>query len=544
MTDQHNEQEALDLRAYLRPVWRRKWIILAIVVVAAAATYIISSRQPKTYAASTKLYIETADPTENLTSSGSQLPPTSLSLADVAQLVVDQHVTNAVARQLGVPVSSAGTVTATPATGSDFVTVTATSHSPVLAARLANAYAAAFLQSRGASVSAEALRDEHSAQTTLASLPTNSKDLTEVSQRGTVLEQIETYQQIALNPSAGALQIDPAMAPTVPASPKPLRNAIFGAVVGLVLGLIAAFCIELLDRRLARVATVESIFGRPVLAVLPHVADATPIVEGRPIVPPQFVEELRSLTVMLGLDGNSGPPRTIIVTSTLPREGKSTVTRDLALVYAELGSRVLVIDGDLRRPSMERLFGLEADQQGLVQILRGEASLSEAALTAVSTLQDVQASSNGNGSASANGHAPQPHGSVDVLAHGERLENPLVLLSSERMGALLAEASRRYDTVLLDTPPVLTVADSVPLLEVVDSVLLVARLGQTTRHAADRFNELLGRLSNVTFSGVIANDRRAEFDDDGYGSYGRYGYGYYSGTKRSQRKQKAATTAS
>jgi non-specific protein-tyrosine kinase len=102
------------------------------------------------------------------------------------------------------------------------------------------------------------------------------------------------------------------------------------------------------------------------------------------------------------------------------------------------------------------------------------------------------------------------------------------------MTALLEEASRPYDMVLLDTPPMLAVADSVPLMEVVDSVLLVVRLGQTTRHAGKRFREVLQRLSIETFAGVIANDRREHFDDEGYGYYGGYGYG--RGSKREQRK--------
>src|ERR1019366_4728345 len=154
---------------------------------------------------------------------------------------------------------------------------------------------------------------------------------------------------------------------------------------------------ELLDRRLSRVGTVEAIFGRPILAVLPHVSDAMPLSEGqRPIVPPQFLEELRSLTVMLRLAGNPDPPRTIMVTSALPHEGKSTVTRDLALVYAEAGQRVLVIDGDLRRPSMDRLLGIEADR-GLVQVLRGEASMSEVAVTAIRASDAPEVSSNGHG---------------------------------------------------------------------------------------------------------------------------------------------------
>jgi Mrp family chromosome partitioning ATPase len=408
------------------------------------------------------------------------------------------------------------------------VTITATSQRPVLAARLANDYVSAFLSSRSQAVAAEARQDVQAARTTLADLPKNSSSNSSSAygERQTLLAQIVTYQQVELNPTAGARQINPAIVPFLPAGTGPRRDAIFGGVVGLILGVIAAFCIDLLDRRLVSVATVESIFGRPVLAVLPHVSDPTPLQGGhQSVVPQEFVEELRSLTVMLRLGGNTQPPRVIMVTSTLPEEGKSTVTRDLALVYAETGQRVLVIDGDVRRPSMETMFDIKAER-GLVHILRGEASLSEVVLPVTTSSHGAQGSANGHGSGNGNGEEPALQGSVDLVAHGEVLENPLTLMSSTRMVALLEEAYNAYDIVLLDTPPVLAVADSVPLMEVVDSVLLVARLGRTTRQAASRFRKLIRRLSIDTFTGVIANDRREQFDDEGYGSYGTYGYHY------------------
>jgi capsular polysaccharide biosynthesis protein len=174
------------------------------VVVAAAATYFISSRQQKQYVANTSVYVETADPTLNIGGgSAPQGPPMSQSLADVAQLITAQSVTSAVAQTLGVPVSFARTMTATPGTDLSFVTVTATSHSPVLAARLANAYALVFLRSRQGTVAAAAGRDLRAAQATLASLP-NGSTASDISQRQMLLQQIETYGQTTLNLSAGA----------------------------------------------------------------------------------------------------------------------------------------------------------------------------------------------------------------------------------------------------------------------------------------------------------------------------------------------------
>lgn len=531
-------QEELDLRSYLRPVWRRKWMVLVIVVVATVGTYLVSSHQAKTYNASTNLYVEAADPTLSLSQLGtlSISVPSSQQLADVAQLMTGQSVTDRVSRDIGMPASSAGSVTATPSPNSDFVTVATTSHNPVMAAKLANAYVSAFLASRQHTVTSQALQALRGARSTLSAIPNTAANSV---QREAIQQQISNYKQIAADPNAGARQIDAAVAPHFPTSPKPVRDAIFGAAIGLALAVIVAFCLELLDRKLVRVSAVESIYGRHVLAVLPHVGEPSPANEHGASVPPPFLEELRTLRVMLRLSAEpSPPPRTIIITSALPRDGKTTVTRALALVYAESGERVLLIDGDLRRPSIESLFGIEAEA-GLAQILRGEASLS-------SVVARVRAPShlsvNGNGAGPTGD--PSTRGSIDILAYGDKVDNPLALISSPRMEELLREAAASYDVVLIDTAPVLAVADSMPLLKLGESVLLVARLGQTTRGVANRFTEIIERLSDVNFAGVVANDRRERWDDDGYGSYGRYGYGYYYGSQNGGQKDKAAATAS
>lgn len=532
MSYQPGQNEALDLRGYLRPVWRHKWIVLAITVVAAAGTYFISSREAKSYTTTTTVYVLDAEPTVDLLSPGSNGTPSPTELANVAQLMTAGSIGGAVAQQLGPSVAASGSVSATPSTTSSFITVTGTSSSPVDAARLANAYVRVFLNSIKQTVAADAQRQVRVSQTALNAVP---KGGAYAYQRQQLEAQISAYQQAVLNPADGAQQTNTAAVPGVPTSPRPKSDAIFGGIVGLVLGIILAFGLELLDRTLISVGTVESMFRRPILAVLPHVSDPTPLVEGdRPVVPGEFVEALRSLTVVLRLSADSDPPRTIMVTSTLAGEGKSTVTRDLALVYAEsAGKRVLVIDGDVRLPSMSRLFGFEAEK-GLIHVLRGEASLAEAAVPVVGPAH-AYGSENGHGATHTNGNASAATndlglemGSVDVLAHGEILDNPLPLMASERMPALLAEAREAYDIVLMDTPPVLAVADAVPLLERFDSVLLVARLSRTTRHAAREFRQLVTRLAGVNFTGVIANDRKEDFDD-GYSAYYRYGYKYYRG---------------
>jgi Mrp family chromosome partitioning ATPase len=536
MTEPVAQQDELDLRSYVRPVWRRKWIVLAIVIVAAAGTYFLSARQPKVYTASTSMFVSDPNPAADITSpAGGDLAPTGVALANVAQLLTTASVQTAVEKTLG-PAAGAGSVTATASSTSSFVTVTATSHSPILAARLANTYISTFLASRRQQVRNTAAQQLSGYEKSLAALPTGGKaGVNDFAERQSLLQQSDIYREAEVNPNPGARQANAAGVPASPVSPKPTKNAIFGGVVGLVLGILAAFLLELLDHRLTSIAAVEAAYRRPVLAVLPHVGDPTPSLEGqRPVVPAPFLEELRSLTVMLRLGGGNlkttdgiapASGRTVIITSTLPREGKSTVTRDLALIYAEAGRKVLVIDGDLRQPSMKRLFGIESEH-GIVQVLRDEVPLAEAVVP-VSRLSPGDASGrHGKIDESTNGSSPAEHpGSLHVLTHGERLASPLALLSSHRMREVLREASADYEIILVDTPPSLAIADTVPLLDVVDQVLVVARLGQTTRTAAGRLREIIERIEDVNFVGVVANDRR-EDREMRYGTYGRYSYDY------------------
>jgi succinoglycan biosynthesis transport protein ExoP len=535
MTEPVAQQDELDLRSYARPVWRRKWLVLLIAIAATAGTYFLSSRQPKVYTTSTEMFVSDANPSSDITNPAlSAIAPTGVALANVAQLLTANSVQNAVYRQLG-PAAAQGSVRATASTTSSFVTVTGTSNSPALAARLANTYVSVFLASRQQQVRQTAVQQLGGYDKALAALPNGKAGANDFAERQTLLQTADTYRTAELNPTAGARQVNSAAVPSVPVSPKPTRDAIFGGVVGLVLGIIAAFLLELLDRRLTSISAVESAYRRPALAVLPHVSDPTPNLEnGLPVVPAPFLEELRSLTVMLRLGGGNLKAtngagqqggRTIMVTSTLPREGKSTVTRDLALIYAEAGLKVLVIDGDLRQPSMKRLLGVKGEY-GVVHVLRDDVPLREAVVTVTGLPAGDASGRHGKGLA-LNGHAPpaQAPGTLDVLSHGERLSSPLALLSSQRMVELLNEASAEYDIVLIDTPPSLAIADTVPLLDVVDQVLVVARLGQTTRTAAGRLREIIERIEDVNFVGIVANDRR-EDTEMRYGTYGRYGYDY------------------
>jgi len=416
---QYDQRDALDLRAYLRPIWRWKWIVLLITALAAAGTYEISKRQPKTYVAGTSVYVQNADPAASIgATNAASSPPGQQSLQDIATLFTAQDITARVYQRLRLPYGSAGTVVVTPAANSSFVYVTASSHSPVLAAKLANTYVSVFKASQATSVVAAAISDAAAARATLA-IVDQTGGLTKQEQRPALLAEIAQYDTVAANPSPGIQQIDVAVAPAFPSSPNPKRDAIFAGVVGLLLGIALAFLLERIDRRLGRVSAVQSQYGQPIVAVLPRLARGP--LRGRRNgsggAPHEFLEPMRSLRVNLRLASGGQSPRSVLITSAVPSEGKSTVARNLAFACADAGERVLLVDCDLRRPSVARVFGVNPEI-GLAQVLQREASPAEATTTVFQTNRSSGNGSNGSSAEHSESGDPRASGSISVLTHG------------------------------------------------------------------------------------------------------------------------------
>jgi protein-tyrosine kinase len=214
--------------------------------------------------------------------------------------------------------------------------------------------------------------------------------------------------------------------------------------------------------------------------------------------------------------------RTILITSAGPREGKSTVVRNLALAYRESGARVAVIDTDLRRPTLDRLLPVEREP-GLINVLTGAETLERALQTAPVHVEGMETliqmySQNGNG----NGHGASDLGRLAVLTAGPTPANPPAVLAAERMRVLLRRIADHFDVVLVDTPPMLAFSDAVPLVSEADGVLVVARLGTTTSDAAKRLMTRLERIPGANILGVVANDvgKRAQAQRN-------YAYHYY-----------------
>jgi succinoglycan biosynthesis transport protein ExoP len=279
--------------------------------------------------------------------------------------------------------------------------------------------------------------------------------------------------------------------------------------IGLVLGLVLAFTLESLDTGIRGVAELERLTQLPSLGVIPRIRRAASDEGGGMSVArsnvgvlsmskSQFAEAFRSLRTSLLLARTGHPPKLIVVTSSTPTEGKTTVSTNLAAILAQRDTRVLLIDGDLRRPNVHHRFGLNG-RVGLSTVLSGAVTFDEA----VMTVPEVP--------------------NLDILCSGPVPPFPTEMLSSTAMQDLLKSCEDRYTHIIIDTPPILSVTDGVILARGADAVVLVVRYGKSSRNVVRRSRELLVR-SGAPLTGVVLNS----VDITAPEYYGYYGYSGYS----------------
>ncbi|MEA2283048.1 MAG: tyrosine-protein kinase [Solirubrobacteraceae bacterium] len=523
----HSATDGVDLRQYLRPIWGRKWWILLVVVAATAASYAYYDHKPRLYRASTSIFIQSSELEQALSQGATYTDDRTT--ADQASLLTTSVVAQKVARKFGYtggdPRDLFRQLTVTPRSGQDFIDLTVTYPDPRGAARLANAFATSFIESRSAELRGKVVRARLAAERELAATPRTG--LTS-STRESLQSRIRQLQAVESLPSGVAQQVDPAQSNPVPFTPKPARNAAFAAVLALVFAIGGAFGLNRFDRRIRTLDDVETAFKLPLLAALPRVGDPAPAVGDEVTIAPRLREVCRSLRTNIELSALDRQLQTLLVISGVSGEGKSTVIRNLAIVYAEAGSRVAVVEADVRRPTLARLFKAEPGE-GLTDVVSGRLTVDEA-FQAVDWSRFER--ENPDSVAMANGHGPIDRGvsdgEIQLLTSGREPPNPPVLLGSERMRQLLDEVREDFDIVLLDSPPLLVVSDAVPLISLADGTIVVARLGETLRDAAKRVGDVLSRIPSANPLGVVANQVSS--------SEVAGGYRYYSYGTRSRRR--------
>ncbi len=318
--------------------------------------------------------------------------------------------------------------------------------------------------------------------------------------------------------------VDPALVPASPSRPQKSRNILLAVLVGIVGGIGLAIFREYLDNTVKSPDDIESLTGLPSLAVVPSLPgsnghhnrfslsrDASPQGPGGPRVEllsyvqpkSQISEAFRALRTSLLLSQAEHPPQVILVTSALPREGKTTAAANLAVTLAQLGDRTLLMDSDMRKPGIRRALNLtSAKEGGLSSYLAGVCTLEEATI---------------------------PHPAISnlaVLTTGPVPPSPADLLSSHRMREGIAELRRRYKFIVIDSPPIMAATDAVILSALTDGVLLVVRSGETPKEAFTRARDLLVAVK-CRMLGVVLNGVDSSAPDYYYAyRYYPYAYGY------------------
>jgi polysaccharide biosynthesis transport protein len=302
--------------------------------------------------------------------------------------------------------------------------------------------------------------------------------------------------------------VDSADTPPLPSRPRRLFNRAVGMALGLAIGIAIALLLEAMDTNLKTMSEIEQTLQLPLLAAIPAV-DAEHLLPSKfrehAITPgaaawSKIAEAMRGMRTSILLSSPGAPPKVIMVVSTRPSEGKSSVACLTAITFALNGSKVLLIDGDLRRPAIHLRFRL-GKGLGLSSVLSGKSSLREA-ITEWPELPNVH-----------------------ILSSGPVPPLPSELLSSNQMEELLAQARAEYDFVVIDTPPVLAVTDASVLGRLVDAAILIIRYNAAQKQVVRRCIDLLER-SGTHLLGVVVN--AVDFTAPEYSEYyGRKYYEYY-----------------
>ena len=497
MTEDRDIERGFDPRLLLRVLRRRLWIVALLTLLVPAIALVYSLLAEKEYRATASLLFRDPQLDEKLF--GSTFVGESTDEARAAATNLELISLDVVAARTAERVGGGltpGDVTRSIDTSSegqaDVVTIEASSPDPASAAKLANEFGRQFIAFRR-----DADREKISSAISLVERQLD--ELPESAANGadarSLRRRLQELQILASLQTGNAELVQLAEPPSAPAAPRPLRNTVLGLLVGLLLGIAAALVVERFDRRLRDPYDLQDIFDRPLLAIVPatdELAYLDTASEGG------VLEPFRLLRANLRYFTADRDVRSVLVTSAQPGDGKTTVAWNLAAASAAAGTPTLLIEADLRRPGLTVQAGRPSP--GLSALLSQQASLEEV-LEASRALK---------------GDGPRAVRNLDVIFAGTLPPNPDELIESQRMREVLHAAEERYGLVVVDTPPTSVVADAIPLVREVSGVVVIGRLGQTSRDAASQLASQLANL-HARVLGIVVNG--APRDDTGYGYY-------------------------
>jgi capsular exopolysaccharide synthesis family protein len=518
-------EDQLNIQRYLMVIRHWWWLILSCTVLAALAAFIVSTQMTPVYSASVTLLVH-----QSPSSSGNDYNDLLISeklARTYVEMLISRPVLDAVIEQFGLDETQeefAERIDTELVQNTQLIRLGVEDTDPAQAAQLANAIASEFivqnqaLQQGRYADSLGSIReqmDEMSALMEQTQAEIDALGALETAQEQAELTRLETvlagyrntyasllqsYEQMRLTAAQSAdnvIVFEEAQAPDEPVRPRKVMNTALAGTVGMMLAVGAVFLVEYLDNTIKTSEDVSRELGLGTMGVIGQMAKGSDelITVSHPLSP--VSEAFRVLRTNIRFSGVDKPIRTLLVTSAGPTEGKSTTAANLAVAMAQAGLKVVVLDADLRRPRIHKVFGLHPRGGLTGSLLEGKMD---------GRLQPSQVEG------------------LAVLPAGEHPPNPSELLGSRRLRELLDELARNADVVVIDSPPVLPVTDAAVLAREVDGVLLVIDAGETRREVARRAAEGLQQVG-AHLIGVVLNKvptRRGsyyyyeEYYDDGH----------------------------
>ncbi len=491
------------VRALLSSLRRRLNVLLIVAIALPAGALAFSLNAEKQYTASAKLLFR--DPGFDSKVFGGQVLSPSVDPAREAAtnlgLVSLETVVQRASRVIKSRVMTADDIRAKVAIAaegqSNVIDVSATDGDPVFASKLANTVAREYIVFRRNADREKIAQASALVEQQLAALPADQRS---GSQGMQLSKQVDQLKVLGALQTGNAELVQRAETPSSPSAPNTARNVILALVLGLVIGVGLALLLDRLDRRLHDRDDIEALVGRPVLGVIPESTSLRADHGDTMHLGGREAEAFRTLRANLRYYDIDRDIRSLLVTSSAPGDGKSTVARYLAATAAAANVNVVLVEADLRRPTLNGIYPV-LRARGLSEVLTDQAELTQA-------IQRMPVSIAG---------APTGK-TLDVLGAGSPPPNPTDLLESDRMRAVLDELHARYDLVIVDSSPITIVPDSIPVLSQVSGVLLVMRESKSTSVGARRIRDQLAHLG-ITPLGIVMNGTPAEEDKAAYGYY-------------------------
>jgi succinoglycan biosynthesis transport protein ExoP len=497
---------------YLAILRRRRWIVVIPPVAAALVAYVISTGQSPLYRASAEVLVNRLSVVAAVTNVDPSGGDPTRFLKTQASIARSPELADRVATESGIPGMTAGRVlgesSVTPSNEADLISIAVEDREANAAVRLANTYATEFADDMEQ-------RATRSIDETLVEVRAQLKALGDRGQRDSTV-----YSQLLLDQSklvtvrnlfadnASVLQPAEGAAKT---QPLPRRNAILGFLFGGVLGLALAFLAEALDRRVRSEHEIDGALELPLLARIPKPSRVlqknNDLVMLREPAGAQ-AETFRKLRTSLEFVNPDGAARTIMVTSAGEQEGKSTTIANLAVALARGNRRVVVVDLDLRRPYLNRLFHV-GGRPGITDVALNHAELSNA-LRPIPLATTIQERANLNGHGGASNGRTDTDGLLHFLPAGTIPPSAGEMLRDERLLGVIHELAGQFDVVLIDAPPLLAFGDTMTLSSHVDAMFAITRLGQVQRPMLHEFARQLQNCQSTLLGYVLTGVEHSE----------------------------------